>query len=160
MRSEAEYPAIRLQTVCNYARYCTRCGMIRCGEAQRTVKNSRSGGWSRPGRDPDLYTLSRFRMNHIVLPVSILYGFWIYGFNPFISSNSLRGHSFYKWLERYRLEDPGRLLYVGKSDTVVAKVYPGDGVTNREIVWQLRLRETHIASVNIRARSYYAVSGL
>jgi hypothetical protein len=25
-------------------------------------------------------------------------------------------------------------LYVGKSDTVVARVYPGDGVTNREIV--------------------------
>ena len=77
-----------------------------------------------------------------------------------MSSHSLRGHSFYTRLERYRLEDPGIFLYVEKSDTVVATVHPGGRVTNREMVGQLQLRETHIASVNIRARSHYAVSGL
>lgn len=74
-----------------------------------------------------------------------------------MSSNSLRGHSFHTRLKTYRLEDPGRLVYVGKSDTVVARVHPDGGVSNRGIVRELRLRETHIASVNIRARSYYAV---
>ena len=77
-----------------------------------------------------------------------------------MSSHSLRGHSFYTRLERYRLEDPGIFLYVGESDTAVARVYSGGRVTNREMVGQLRLLETHIASVNIRARSHYAVSGL
>jgi hypothetical protein len=74
-----------------------------------------------------------FSWMNIVLPVLIFYGSWIYGLNLFMS-NSLRDHSFYARLERYKLWYPGRLLYVGRSDTVLARIYPGGGVSNREMV--------------------------